>query len=435
MLADSPLADSRMVLADSRMLLYSHDNFGLGHLRRCRVIAHALVERFETMRVLIISGSACGDAFEFHDRVEYLQIPSIVRLLQDDHATIIRLMSGLYAPHRDTDLHKVLQRRVDTLLNAAKHFQPTIFYADYSPLGLRGELIPTLEYLKTQDTTLVLGFRDVLDSPQKLKSEWGHLNDLYRAVEFYDAVWVFGPQDFYNPLVGIDAPRVLHQRITYTGFLHRFIPSSLSPAHNAYPPNALLITAGGGGDGARLFHQVIDAYACDPILTYPAILVLGPLMHPLKREEIHRRAANHPSLLLIDFEPNFEPIIQSAVGVVGMGGYNTFCEILSFDKRAIIVPRMLAREEQLIRGRRAAELGLVDVLLPDECDDAAFLARALRGLPERRRPSECSYHCLLNGLEVVGDLVERLLGRAQPQRPKLAHVDSGVFLSDMGGTK
>ena len=27
----------------ARVLIYSHDTFGLGHLRRCRAIAHALV--------------------------------------------------------------------------------------------------------------------------------------------------------------------------------------------------------------------------------------------------------------------------------------------------------------------------------------------------------------------------------------------------------
>ena len=27
-----------------RVLIYSHDSFGLGHLRRCRAIAHSLVD-------------------------------------------------------------------------------------------------------------------------------------------------------------------------------------------------------------------------------------------------------------------------------------------------------------------------------------------------------------------------------------------------------
>ena len=32
--------------ADRRILIYSHDTMGLGHLRRCRTIAHSLVKSF-----------------------------------------------------------------------------------------------------------------------------------------------------------------------------------------------------------------------------------------------------------------------------------------------------------------------------------------------------------------------------------------------------
>jgi predicted glycosyltransferase len=31
--------------------------------------------------------------------------------------------------------------------------------------------------------------------------------------------------------------------------------------------------------------------------------------------------------------------MQKSAAVVAMGGYNTFCEILSLDKRVLIVPR------------------------------------------------------------------------------------------------
>ena len=54
-----------------------------------------------------------------------------------------------------------------------------------------------------------------------------------------------------------------------------------------------------------------------------------------------------------------------AAGVVAMGGYNTFCEILSFDKPALIMPRTAPRLEQFIRAERAAELGLVAMLSED----------------------------------------------------------------------
>jgi len=41
---------------DRRVLIYSHDTFGLGHLRRCRAIAHALVQPDPGLSVLILSG-------------------------------------------------------------------------------------------------------------------------------------------------------------------------------------------------------------------------------------------------------------------------------------------------------------------------------------------------------------------------------------------
>ena len=41
----------------------------------------------------------------------------------------------------------------------------------------------------------------------------------------------------------------------------------------------------------------------------------------------------------ITFEARVEPLFERAAAVVAMGGYNTFCEILSFGKPALLVPR------------------------------------------------------------------------------------------------
>ena len=53
--------------------MYSHDTFGLGHLRRCRTIAHALVDNFKGVHVLIISGSPIAGAFEYSARVDFVR--------------------------------------------------------------------------------------------------------------------------------------------------------------------------------------------------------------------------------------------------------------------------------------------------------------------------------------------------------------------------
>jgi predicted glycosyltransferase len=92
------------------------------------------------------------------------------------------------------------------------------------------------------------------------------------------------------------------------------------------------------------------------------------------------------------------------VGIVAMAGYNTFCEILSLDKRAILVPRVVPRREQLIRANRAAALGLVRTLDPQTEHDPAVMAAALRALPGQPKPSERGAMAMLDGLVLITDL-------------------------------
>ena len=132
----------------------------------------------------------------------------------------------------------------------------------------------------------------------------------------------------------------------------------------------ILVTTGGGGDGAELIHSVIHAYQQDPTLQHRALIVLGPYMPAKKRRKLMRKGADIPFIEMIEFDNRMEELIAGAKAVVAMGGYNTYCEILSFDKPALIVPRVAPRQEQLIRARRAAELGLIEMFLPEEAEDA-----------------------------------------------------------------
>ena len=50
-----------------RVLIYSHDTFGLGHIRRCRAIANSLVASYPHISVIIVSGSSVISSFQFGD--------------------------------------------------------------------------------------------------------------------------------------------------------------------------------------------------------------------------------------------------------------------------------------------------------------------------------------------------------------------------------
>lgn len=386
-------------LDNARVLMYSHDTFGLGHLRRCRTIAHALVEEFKGVQVLIISGSPIAGAFDFRARVDFVKIPSVIKLYNGEYTSI----------DRHIDLADTLAMRQSAIMHTADTFDPDILIVDKEPMGLKGELEPTLQMLSERGTWLVLGLREVMDAPHLLVSEWQPKNMLAKIEALYDEIWAYGPEDFWNPLHGLPVSEALLQRMFYTGYLRRSMPATTLVPIQPLGKDYILVTAGGGGDGAELMHQVLAAYEHDKELTHPLVLVLGPFMSSDDRDQLHARAQSLAQVTVIDFDNRPEALLDHAAAVVGMCGYNTFCEVVSFDKRALMVPRVHPREEQLIRARRAAELGLVDMLLPSDAEDPALLAAALRRLPARPKPSEAAGPISLDGLQVICQRVGILL--------------------------
>jgi predicted glycosyltransferase len=390
---------------DGRILIYSHDTFGLGHLRRCRTIAHSLVERFKNLSVLILSGSPIIGSFDFRSRVDFVRVPGV-----------IKLRDGGYTPlNLHIDIEQTLQMRASIIRHTAEMFDPDLFIVDKEPLGLRGEVLGTLEMLKQRGTRLVLGLRDVMDEPRLLVPEWERKNVLPALRDIYDEIWVYGLPQICNPLEGISLPLGVRQKIIYTGYLHREVPTRGAPPRlpEITRKPYLLVTTGGGGDGESLIEWVLRAYEHDPLLPYPALFVLGPFMAPERQAEFMERAARLKRVDMITFHSHLETLVGGAAAVVGMGGYNTFCEVLSLNKRALIVPRTAPRLEQYIRTSRAAALGLVSMLADDGRYDGATMAAALRQLPRQGRPSDVVVPGLLEGLTNVSRLVAPWVEKAQ----------------------
>lgn len=380
-----------------RVLIYSHDTFGLGHIRRCRAIANSLVASYPHISVLIVSGSSVISSFQFGDGVDYVRIPGIEK--QAD---------GSYRPHHlNLGLEDTIRLRADLIKQTVLGFDPDVVIVDKEPLGLRGELAPSLDILRRRGARIVLGLRDVLDEPGKLHEEWRQ-NGSLDALSAYDDIFVYGLESIYRPLEGLPNQQLIDDKIRYTGYLKRAVPSPVPP--NKHPRIAkgpfILVTPGGGGDGAGVIDWVISAYEHDPGIELPALIVFGPFLSREKRKDFTDRISRIRKLESIGFEPRLELLMNRAHCVVAMGGYNTFCEILSFDKPALIVPRVRPRLEQAIRAERADHLRLIDVLHDPVQAGAAtrdpmLMARALHALPSRMPPSQAFLPSLLDGLPAI----------------------------------
>jgi len=387
----------------ARVLIYSHDTFGLGHLRRSRAIANAIVERWPDASVVIISGSPVIGNFEFGSGVDYIRIPGVTKLPDGDYRSLNLNMS----------LDAAVGLRQAIILRAAEVFEPDLLIVDKEPTGFRGEVMPALEYLKSRSCRLVLGIRDVMDEPSLLVPEWERKGAREALARYYDEVWVYGLKEVYEPLAALELSAEVKSRITYTGYLRREMPQAPTTT-GRYPKVTkrpfILVTTGGGGDGDELMDWVISAYEADATLEMPALLLFGPFINRDRRRAFLDRIARHPKLDALTFDNKIEFLMQKADSIVAMGGYNTFCEILSFDKRALIVPRTRPRLEQHIRAVQTERLGLVRMLSDmDEARTPARMAAALRSLASQPRPSDVVIPGLMDGIDRIKERIAAIL--------------------------
>jgi predicted glycosyltransferase len=180
------------------------------------------------------------------------------------------------------------------------------------------------------------------------------------------------------------------------------------------------VTTGGGGDGEELIDWVLSAYESDRSIPHPALLVFGPFMHPERRRDFQERAARLERVYTITFDARFEQLVAPAIGVVAMGGYNTFCEILSFGKPALIVPRTAPRQEQYLRAERASRLGLVRMLPDDGVRAPRRMAEQLHALASWPRPRPEQIPGLLAGLERITERAAPWLDLKEQPLPRSA---------------
>lgn len=352
--------------------------------------------------MLIVSGSPIIGSFDFKTRVDFVRGPGIIKLRNGDYVPL--------AEHGS--IQETTALRSSLIGETALAFAPDLFIVDKEALGLRGELEGTIEKLKARGTRLVLGLRDVLDEPESLAAEWQRKRVIPAVEQLYNDIWVYGLKAIYDPLAGLGLSSAVAAKTTFTGYLRRTRPAAPAAAALSDIAQRIVVTAGGGGDGELLIDWTLRAYEHDARGLPPALIVPGPFMRADLRAAFEQRAAAISALSMLTFEPRMEHLMAECLAVASMGGYNTFCEILSFDKRALLVPRHTPRLEQTIRAEAAERLGLVRMLRePEGAPPPEAMHAALRALPAQALPSRSATPGLLDGLSTIVAQCGTWLGR------------------------
>lgn len=375
------------------ILMYSHDTYGLGHIRRTMAIASHLMG--PRINILILTGSPIAGRFSFGERIDFVRIPGMIKKTNDEYLP----MSIKINPRHALDIRK------NIITATAKTFQPHLFIVDKEPLGLKKEILPTLKWLRRcrPDTRTILGLRDIMDDAETVKKDWREKKVYEHLENLYSEIWIYGIQDFYDPIEEYEISDAISRKIHFTGYIPRKIPGK--DAVNKIkkelglksPEKLVVVTTGGGGDGYRVmdtYLATLESFSNQP--PFKSVLITGPFMPKEERRDVFKRA-RRLGVRTYHFYRQMEKIFSAADIVVSMGGYNTLCEILGQGTISLVIPRETPRQEQIIRARAFHRQNLVDYIAWSDFS-ADRLGQKLFDLLENPEP----YHKAISRFRLTG---------------------------------
>ena len=387
------------------ILMYSHDTYGLGHIRRTMAIASHLLG--EHINILILTGSPIVGRFTFPEQMDFVRIPGMIKKTNEEYLPLsIKI-----------DSRHVLNIRKNIITATAKAFKPHLFIVDKEPLGLRKEVLPTLKWLNRYmpETRTILGLRDIMDDAATVQEDWKRKGIYEILNQLYSEIWVYGNKKFYDPIQEYAIPKRISEKMLFTGYIPRKVPDKKAVRQIrkeqglAQDEKLVVVTTGGGGDG----FAVMDTYlsmlesTLSP-LPFKSVLITGPFMADRETKKVIERA-RRLGVRTYQFCRAMEKMLASADLVVSMGGYNTVCEILSQGTPALIIPREVPRKEQLIRAQVLYNHHLVDYI-PWHSFSPINLQERVLAILERPEPyRDAISRFKLTGYEIMRRRLEAFL--------------------------
>ena len=363
---------TRSVTAGGRVLMYSQDSLGLGHLRRLTNLANSLIAQRPDLSVLLVVDSPVAPFFELGPNIDFVKLP-----------TVIKVGAGVFrAGKMSIDYEQVLALRSSMLREIVLRLAPGLLLVDHMPGGANRELLPALQAIGRRGlpTRVVLGLRDIIDRPAVTCEVWQREGVYETMQRHYHRVLIYGAPEIFATAEEYRIAAAMGDRVRYCGYVCNMgaveEPRRVRDGLGLGDEPIVAVMAGGGADGSALMQNCLQAARLlGTRRSFAMVMVTGPFMPEQERRALRDSARGHGVQVRTSVGDTLSHIHAADV-VVSMAGYNTMSEILRLARRAIIVPRPGPSAEQTMRAGLFAERGLVDVIEPTKLDPAT-LAQAI----------------------------------------------------------
>lgn len=346
-----------------RVMLYSHDSLGLGHIQRCLKISKSLRSRYPELSILLVTGSVQIHRFQIPAAVDYIKLPAVRKVARER-----------YAPRfPGTSFEQTLKLRTNLILETVKDYAPHLLLVDHSPHGMKGEIMPSLEWLKKNNNTckIVLGMRDILDDPQIVIDLWRRQGTYDVLRYFYDRIFLYGSSSVFDPISSYEFPPDITAKSQFCGYITDYDAgddSSGLHSHRTSGGKKFVVLTVGGGDGwgedlITDFLEIIQKHKSS--ISFESLILTGPFLKEDHWNRFKHIASDLP-VKILKFVKETRPFLAQSDLVISTGGYNTVTDILCYARKALIIPRIKYRKEQFLRAKRMSELGLITLMHPDD---------------------------------------------------------------------
>src|SRR5262249_3457959 len=163
----------------------------------------------------------------------------------------------------------------------------------------KGELREVLDALTARgETRRVVGWRDILDTPEATEAEWQQQKTMEVLECHYDEIWIYGDPAVFDMRERYRLPQRISDRVRYPGYLAPRVPGMeraqvRAALHVGEAPLAV-VTIGGGEGGERVLEAWFDAARRGLLpADLRTVVVTGPFMP----ERAQRRFTSHATAL------------------------------------------------------------------------------------------------------------------------------------------
>ena len=347
--------------SDQSVLFHVQHLLGIGHVRRANIVCQALTGA--GFQVVLVTGGRPIADFQ-RDGIEIVQLPPLhigdsgFHDLRDDTNTPV-----------DADW-KVNRR--DRLLDLFDAVAPDILITEAFPFGrrqMRFELIPLLEHAaaRNRPPQIYCSVRDILKSDRKP----GRAEETVALIDrFYDGVLVHGDPTFAALVETFPDAAQFDEKVHHTGIV--VAPPTEPPQSRG---DEILVSAGGGAVGLRLFKTAIAARALSSFAKATWRILVGP---NVTVEDYHRLCDRTTDGVIIErYRTDFRTLLENCRVSISQAGYNTVADLIAAKTPAVLVPFDTdGEDEQPRRAAKLAERGCA-ISLPSQTLTPETLAAAV----------------------------------------------------------